>query len=312
MRDIIFQEIRNNNKIINNMENLKEKALGSRVLIGAIEKMCQLSTIARKEGLLSLEEKAYEYAEENRCKNLRTMIMLIVDGTDPELVEELSLSKYFSLGLEGFKAIEYLIYMIGSLAIQDGQNTRIIEERLLALVPDEVEEHYRRKQDEERDCIEGLELDLSILEKYYSGDIDATPGDGYYSNIKVTDYAIRTLDDRGIQRVLVDVESQDLVLAMKGLSGEVRKRLFDNLSRRYAVMIAEEIEYVGQVRKEDITEAVMNIFTIIIKLIRWGEIVSTEEEVLCKIGEIFEASDEEEMKQKIAEAGNEIYKIMRE
>ncbi len=47
-----------------------------------IQKIIDLSNVARKEGLLSLEEAAGEIEDEF----LKKGIMLVVDGTDPELV----------------------------------------------------------------------------------------------------------------------------------------------------------------------------------------------------------------------------------
>ena len=122
---------------------------------------------------------------------------------------------------------------------------------------------YRQKQNEpcENKQEQEIGLNLDILEEYYSGGIAAVPGDEHYFQIKVADYAIKSLDDRGIQRVLRDVDNRALSLAMKGLSGEVRHRIFDNLSRRLAVMIAEDMEFMGPVRMRDVAGAIMKMAT---------------------------------------------------
>ena len=50
---------------------------------------------------------------------------------------------------------------------------------------------------------------------------------------------ILTLDNRSIQRTLRDVDNQDLTMALKGASDEVKKRIFENMSKRQAEMVHE-------------------------------------------------------------------------
>ena len=54
---------------------------------------------------------------------------------------------------------------------------------------------------------------------------------------------ILSLDDRAIQRVLRDVDNSDLALALKGATEEVQNVILNNLSKRLAVMIKEDMEY---------------------------------------------------------------------
>ena len=53
---------------------------------------------------------------------------------------------------------------------------------------------------------------------------------------------ILLLDDRAIQRVLRDVENSDLAVALKGANEQVQNAIFNNLSKRLAVMIKEDME----------------------------------------------------------------------
>lgn len=314
MRDIIFKELRDCNRMISKIEDETEREIGNKLLVDIVEEMCDLSNIGRKEGLLALEEAVWNLDDVVNGKYLKSMVMLIVDGTDPELVEELGTARYFAANVIGYDALQYLVMLFGSLAIQAGENPRIIEEKLLSLIPEEASQIYRKKQEKTRESkpSPSAELDVDILEQYYNGGIAATPGDAFYFQIKVADYTIKSLDDRSIQRVLRDVDNCDLALAMKGLSGEVRRRLFNNLSRRLAVMIAEDMEFMGPVRMKDVSVAVIKIFNIIIKLISRGEVVSADGEALCLFGKIFDAAENEAMEKKIDEAESELYKIMKE
>jgi len=84
---------------------------------------------------------------------------------------------------------------------------------------------------------------------------------------------ILSLDDRSIQRVLREVDNNDLGIALKGSGEEVQNVIFNNLSKRLATMIKEEMEYMGPVRLKDVEEAQQKIVNIIRKLEDSGEIV---------------------------------------
>ncbi len=84
---------------------------------------------------------------------------------------------------------------------------------------------------------------------------------------------ILSLDDRAIQRVLRDVDNSDLALALKGATEEVQNVILNNLSSRLAVMIKEDMEFMGPVRMKDVEEAQQKIVNIIRKLEDSAEIV---------------------------------------
>lgn len=84
---------------------------------------------------------------------------------------------------------------------------------------------------------------------------------------------ILLLDDRAIQRVLRDVENSDLAIALKGSTEQVQNAIFNNLSKRLAAMIQEDMEFMGPVRMKDVEEAQQKIVNIIRKLEDSGEIV---------------------------------------
>ena len=84
---------------------------------------------------------------------------------------------------------------------------------------------------------------------------------------------ILLLDDRAIQRVLRDVENNDLTMAMKSTKDEVKEAIFNNMSKRLAVMIKEDMDFMGPVRMKDVEEAQQKIVNVIRKLEDSGEIV---------------------------------------
>jgi len=84
---------------------------------------------------------------------------------------------------------------------------------------------------------------------------------------------IITLDNRSIQRVLRDVDNSVLVLALKGVSDDVSRALYANMSKRMQEMVREDMEFMGPVRLRDVEEAQQKIVNIVRKLEEAGEIV---------------------------------------
>ncbi|GHV94117.1 flagellar motor switch protein FliG [Spirochaetia bacterium] len=81
------------------------------------------------------------------------------------------------------------------------------------------------------------------------------------------------LDDRAIQKVMREVDSQELAKALKSVDTEVQDKIFRNMSKRAASMLKEDMEYMGPVRLKDVEEAQQKIVSIIRHLEDTGEIV---------------------------------------
>ena len=84
---------------------------------------------------------------------------------------------------------------------------------------------------------------------------------------------ILLLDDRAIQRVLRDVDNNDLGIALKAANEDVQNVIFKNMSKRLATMIKEDMEFMGPVRMKDVEEAQQKIVGIIRKLEDSAEII---------------------------------------
>lgn len=81
------------------------------------------------------------------------------------------------------------------------------------------------------------------------------------------------LDNRAIQRVIREVDSEDLSLSLKVASEEVKEIVFKNMSQRMSETFKEELEYMGPVRLRDVEEAQMRIVAVIRRLEEVGEII---------------------------------------
>jgi len=93
------------------------------------------------------------------------------------------------------------------------------------------------------------------------------------------------LDDRSIQRLLKEIDTRDLALALKAASDELKERIFNNMSKRAADMVKEELDLMGPVRLKTIEEVQRRIVDTIRKLEEEGELLisgrgSKEEEII--------------------------------
>ncbi|WP_407701291.1 flagellar motor switch protein FliG [Tumebacillus algifaecis] len=84
---------------------------------------------------------------------------------------------------------------------------------------------------------------------------------------------IVSIDNRSIQRVIRDVDTNDLALALKVSSEEVQEVIFRNMSKRMVETFKQDMEFMGPVRLRDVEEAQQRIVGIIRRLEESGEIV---------------------------------------
>jgi len=81
------------------------------------------------------------------------------------------------------------------------------------------------------------------------------------------------LDDRSIQKVLREVDQNDLGKALKGVDTEVQEKIFKNMSKRAASLLKEDMDFMGPLRLRDVEESQQKVVNIIRKLEESGEIV---------------------------------------
>jgi len=80
------------------------------------------------------------------------------------------------------------------------------------------------------------------------------------------------IDDKGIQRILRDVDKRDLALSLKVSEEKIRSKIFKNMSERAAAVVKEELEFMGPVKLKEVESAQMRIVDIIKKLEEQDEI----------------------------------------
>jgi flagellar motor switch protein FliG len=81
------------------------------------------------------------------------------------------------------------------------------------------------------------------------------------------------LNDKYIQEILKEIDGKELTLALKGATAEIQEKIFGNMSKRAALGIKEDMEYMGPVRLSEVEEAQQRIVEVVRSLEEAGTIV---------------------------------------
>lgn len=263
-------------------------------VICAYERALSFTEIARREGLLALEEASEElYTTDSTEFFLRQQVLLIVDGTDPQLVAQIGMNRIVSNGYSSYEGLIVLMYYKAASMIQCGEHPYVMQAFLLSMLPAFIQQALQERKEEnvpskvsaKEEKGKKLISDLCKEEK----EID----DKDLSVINQTSLTIRALSDRELQRLLREIENNSLTLAMKGFPGNVRKRIFDNVSGRLGILLAEDMMYMGPVRRKDVEECCSAILKTTISLEEQGELAKHDFTITKVVVSLYENAQRE-------------------
>ena len=93
------------------------------------------------------------------------------------------------------------------------------------------------------------------------------------------------VNDKGIQAVLKEIDNQELALALKTSSDDLKDKIFTNMSKRAADLVKEEMEYMGPVRLADVEMSQQTIVEVVRRLEDSGDVIVSgrggEEEIVA-------------------------------
>ena len=92
---------------------------------------------------------------------------------------------------------------------------------------------------------------------------------------------IMKLDKMAIREVLKKIDKNQLMIALKGASEELKRKFLENMSKRAAEAFEEELQFLGPVKVKDVEDAQRNIVDEIQKMAEQGKIqISDADEVI--------------------------------
>ena len=84
---------------------------------------------------------------------------------------------------------------------------------------------------------------------------------------------ILDMDDRSVQRFVRDLDTKDVVFALKNASEDMKAAFFNNMSKRMADTVRGDLEITSNVRLKDVEEAQQRIVNVIRRLEEQGEVI---------------------------------------
>jgi flagellar motor switch protein FliG len=84
---------------------------------------------------------------------------------------------------------------------------------------------------------------------------------------------LETIDDKGIQALLKEVQSESLVIALKGAKPEMREKIFKNMSTRAAESLREDLDSRGPVRVSEVEAEQKELLKVVRRLADEGQII---------------------------------------
>jgi len=116
----------------------------------------------------------------------------------------------------------------------------------------------------------GSAIESAVLD--YIREADGELAQKIMDNMFTFDDVIK-VDDKGIQALLKEVQSESLIIALKGAMQELREKVFKNMSSRAAETLKEDLESRGPVRVADVENEQKELLKIIRRLADEGTIV---------------------------------------
>ncbi len=84
---------------------------------------------------------------------------------------------------------------------------------------------------------------------------------------------VKLLDDRSVRELLKEIGNEELTLALRGASDDLKLRFFKNMSERAANMVREELDFMGPTKLSDVEQAQQNIVKVVRRLEAEGKVV---------------------------------------
>ena len=116
----------------------------------------------------------------------------------------------------------------------------------------------------------GSAIETSVLD--YIREADGDLAQKIMDNMFTFDDLLK-VDDRGIQALLKEVQSESLIVALKGATPELREKIFTNMSTRAAETLREDLESRGPVRVSEVEAEQKEMLKIVRRLADEGQIV---------------------------------------
>ncbi len=229
-------------------------------VLGTLDKILELSEMARQSGLLSLESAIDEVQPEFFKKS----VQMLIDGIEPESIKTILLNYALCGGYKGKKLLVRIVIMEGIIAIQQGVHPVIVRELLSSYFGEDfiedIRKHFGLDKESQRIKIESF--------MFNNQDKGVTAKD-----TGLLEEPFARLDNRSLQRLLREIEIYTLASAISGSSGSTQAQVLKNVSQKSAISLINEIETKESTSVTNIIESQKQVLETMISLRNQGDII---------------------------------------
>ena len=244
--------------------NVLEKAFGSQVATSLLERVTK-----------TMRTKSFEFVRKSDYKNL----LAIIQNEHPQTI---ALILSYARADQASAVIadlpkEKRIDVVERIAKMDRTSPEIVR-----YVEQELEKKFNSIVSVDFTEIGGINYVADVMNNMDRGNEKYIFDELNKKNAKLADEIrmrmfvfedIVTMDTMSIQRFLREIDSKDLVYAIKGSNKDVADMLFSNMSTKMGETIKSELEYTHNVRLRDVEEAQQRIVSVIRRLEEEGELI---------------------------------------
>ncbi len=241
-----------------------EKAFGAEVAANYIDRISA-----------SMQTRAFEFTRKANSKNMMMMIQ-------NEYPQTIALVLSYVRAEQASKIISELPKELQIDLIKRIATIESVSPEIVAVVESIVEKRFSTMVSVDMTEVGGINYVAEVMnqtdrttEKFIFDELGKTDPE-LSDNIRKLMFVfedITKLDDMTIQRILRDVDVQDLTIAIKGSNEEVKELMLSNVSSRARENILEDMEFLRNVRLKDVEDAQQKIVNVIRTLEDAGEIV---------------------------------------
>jgi hypothetical protein len=207
-----------------------------------IARILELAIIARREGILALEQAVQN---EPDCF-LKESLIAVVDAVEPEHIRKLMSYMIVSSDATGADLLRKFIMAEGVFEIQAGCNPRWINIMLGAILGGDYLSRLRAAENAEKDYVPTLGEFYEMIKHR-----KAEPGE--------LEEKLMSMPDETISASISRADDSDLAIALMGLSADAIHKLMDNIDIKKALDVISIWKQTGPVRVVDVESAMKNV-----------------------------------------------------
>jgi len=236
------------NDLVPNLSNLPSYNTIENVY-RAIGTILTLAEVAKNEGLMAMDDFLIA-TDDSLPENdfYKKIASLVTNGTDPELLEEIGTSKYWTRALWGYNALVLYIYLRGLLMIQAGNSPKCIEEVLLSVLTQKEITAYNASE------YKWTEEEVSYKTYRIEFKEETTQ-----TLVDYVNESFETMTDVQFKVLLDTVHNECMVVALPYLTDRAEVRLFENVSERLKDMYIEDAKFQEYVNEKALREILLQL-----------------------------------------------------